>query len=219
MAADAPEAPVAHLGAFDGDLAGAVDRAISDDLPYSIESEPGADAPSALPVDEDLPLSAAEMSWLSIEEEEREAEQEDPEYQRRLESGRARRARQESVYADDFLAAVRQFLAFHPRYQTVEMEMARRIAEHATPVGSGTVARTRRIPLEERAEAAVIAWMRHQTTAYDSLSIPRIAGARRDVRRQLAQRSRELLARYRSAAPFALELCPLHRALLHRSRT
>lgn len=54
---------------------------------------------------------------------------------------------------------------------------------HAVPVGSGTVARTQLIPLEQRAEAAVIAWMRHQTTAYDRMSIARIKGERREVRR------------------------------------
>jgi hypothetical protein len=59
------------------------------------------------------------------------------------------------------------------------------------------VARTKRIPIEQRAEAAVIAWMRHQTTGYDSMVIPRIKGKRREVRRMLAQRSKELLARYR----------------------
>ena len=39
--------------------------------------------------------------------------------------------------------------------------------------------------------------MRHQTTAYDSMVIPRVKGKRREVRRMLAQRSKELLARYR----------------------
>jgi hypothetical protein len=46
------------------------------------------------------------------------------------------------------------------------------VTTHAAPVGSGTVARTERIPIERRAEAAVIAWMRHQTTAYDNLALP-----------------------------------------------
>ena len=86
------------------------------------------------------------------------------------------------------------------------------MTKHATPVGSGTVARTERIPVEERAEAAVIAWMRHQTTAYDDMSIARIKGERRRVRRMLAERSKSLLDAYRrsAAAPAA---CPLRRAL------
>jgi hypothetical protein len=87
------------------------------------------------------------------------------------------------------------------------------IAAHATPVGSGTVARTKRIPLEERAEAATIAWLRHQTTGYDDMVIPRIAGRRREVRRILAQRSVRLLEKYRSGQPFDLAQCPLHAAV------
>jgi hypothetical protein len=66
--------------------------------------------------------------------------------------------------------------------------------------------------VEQRAEAAVIAWMRHQTTAYDSMTIGRVKGKRREVRRMLAQRSKELLARYRRGEMNGEE-CPLARAL------
>ena len=90
--------------------------------------------------------------------------------------------------------------------------MARAVTDHATPVGSGTVARTKRIPVEQRAEAAVIAWMRHQTTGYEGMVIPRVKGKRREVRRMLAARSKELLARYRRGEP-ATEGCPLLAAL------
>ena len=90
--------------------------------------------------------------------------------------------------------------------------MARAITDHATPVGSGTVARTKRIPIEQRAEAAVIAWMRHQTTGYDGMVIPRVKGKRREVRRMLAERSHELLERYRRGESVGEE-CPLRRAL------
>ena len=38
-------------------------------------------------------------------------------------------------------------------------------------------------------EAAVIVWMRHRTTAYDNMAIPRVKGKRREVRRLLAQQS------------------------------
>jgi len=51
---------------------------------------------------------------------------------------------------------------------------------HVTPVGSGNVARTERILISKRAEAAVIAWMRHQTTACDQMAIPRIKDKRRE---------------------------------------
>ena len=75
------------------------------------------------------------------------------------------------------------------------------------------MARTQRIPIEQRAEAAVIAWMRHQTTAYDAMVIPRIKGQRRETRRLLARRSHELLDRYRRGLPIAPD-CPLHEALV-----
>ncbi len=66
--------------------------------------------------------------------------------------------------------------------------------------------------VERRAEAALIAWLRHQTTVYESMKIPRIKGKRREVRRMLAQRSQELLARYRRGEAVG-EGCPLKRAL------
>jgi ribose/xylose/arabinose/galactoside ABC-type transport system permease subunit len=94
----------------------------------------------------------------------------------------------------------------------IAKRLAQWVADHATPVGSGTVARTKRIPVEQRAEAAVIAWMRHQTTGYDSMVIPRVKGKRREVRRMLAQRSKELLARYRKGETIDAN-CPLALAL------
>jgi hypothetical protein len=84
-------------------------------------------------------------------------------------------------------------------------------------VGSGTVARTTMIPLEERAAKAVIAWMRHRTTAYDSMPIARIKGERRQVRRMLAQRSVELLRAYREGEEIGLD-CPLQKALSPTAR-
>jgi hypothetical protein len=104
------------------------------------------------------------------------------------------------------------FLTFLPGHADLESRLARAVTEHATPVGSGTVARTERIPVEPRAEAAVIAWMRHRTTGYDDLVIPRVKGKRREVRRALARRSQKLLGRYRRGER-AGEECPLKRAL------
>jgi hypothetical protein len=104
------------------------------------------------------------------------------------------------------------FLAFHPSYAELADRLARAVTDHATPVGSGTVARTKRIPVGQRAEAAVIAWMRHQTTGYDGMVIARVKGKRREARRMLARRSQELLARYRRGGPVP-EGCPLRKAL------
>jgi len=140
-------------------------------------------------------------------------ERQDPAYARQLAAGRQRRARAEETYAIDFKESVFRFLNFHPHHQLIAETVANLIAEHATPVGSGTVARTERIPIEERAEAATIAWLRHQTTGYDTMVIPREKGRRREIRRMLAQRSVQLLARYRSGQPIDLAQCPLHRAV------
>ena len=142
-----------------------------------------------------------------------EAERRDPAYARRLEADRKRRADKQEDYVVEFRDAVRQFLAFHPKHAHYAETLATAIAAHATPVGSGTVARTQRIPVEERAEAATIAWLRHQTTGYDDMVIPRVKGRRREIRRLLAQRSMQLLEKYRSGEPFDLAQCPLHRAI------
>lgn len=133
-------------------------------------------------------------------------------FAKRREAAARRRDKAQAEYVDDFRGAVLAFLAFHPGHAELAERLARAVADHATPVGSGTVARTKRIPLERRAEAAVIAWMRHQTTGYDSLVIPRVKGKRREVRRLLAQRSKQLLARYRRGEP-PEATCPLRIAL------
>jgi len=143
-----------------------------------------------------------------------EIERQDPAYQRKLDAGRARRAVEQAEYVEDFRGAVLAYLSFHPSYREIEERMAGRITAHATPVGSGTVARTERIPIEERAEAATIAWMRHQTTGYDNMVIPLVKGRRREVRRMLAQRSVQLLARYRRGEPVDPATCPLWRAVV-----
>jgi len=123
-----------------------------------------------------------------------------------------RREAAQAEYVEDFTGAVRAFLAFHPHYSDLAQRLALAVAAHATPVGSGTVARTKRIPIEQRAEAAVIAWLRHQTTGYDGMVIPRVKGKRREVRRMLAQRSKELLGQYRRGDVQAKN-CPLQKAL------
>lgn len=141
-----------------------------------------------------------------------EQERLDPSYQKKLDAGRARREKEQVAYAADFESAVRDYLSFAPAYAALAVEMAKQIADHATPVGSGTVARTKRISIEQRAEAATIAWMRHQTTAYDDMVIPRVKGQRREVRKQLAKRSKQLLNDCRNGAERP-QNCPLAAAL------
>ncbi len=133
-------------------------------------------------------------------------------YQKKVEAAKRRREKIQTEYVDDFCNQVERFLNFHPIYKDMGAKMAKLVSLHATPVGSGTVARTATISIEERASRAVIAWVRHQTTAYDQMPIARIKGERRRVRRMLAQRSVELLESYRKGEPIKID-CPLHAAL------
>ena len=143
-----------------------------------------------------------------------EVERQDPAYERKLAQGRKRREREQGQYVEDFRAAILAFLRFAAPHRALAEKVADAIAAHATPVGSGTVARTQRIPIERRAEAATIAWLRHATTEYDNMHIARVKGMRREVRRALAQISRALLERYRRGDSIPQRLCPLHRALV-----
>lgn len=136
-----------------------------------------------------------------------------PEYARKRANDLKRREEKQAAYAGDFYGTLLNWLNFHPRYADQAKEMARRISDHATPVGSGTVARTARIPIEDRVSAAAIAWMRHQTSGYDHMHIARIKGKRREVRRELAAQSKRLLAAYRAGREIDPAACPLAKAL------
>ena len=134
-------------------------------------------------------------------------------YVKKLEAARQKRAQAQQEYVNTFQDEVFNFLNFHPRYTNIALKLAWAVTKHATPVGSNTVARTQTIPLAQRVESAVIAWMRHQTTNYDSLGPMRVKGMRFAVRRSLAQESREILEQYRSGVDIDLETCPLANAL------
>ena len=141
------------------------------------------------------------------------AERDTPEYSRQREVAAKRRTTKQSDYTREFYQAVLAFLRFAPGHSEVAERLAQAVTDHAIPIGSGTVARTERIPIEERAAGAVIAWMRHQTTAYDHMSIARVKDKRRKVRRVLAARSREVLDAYRQGSAVDANTCPLQRAL------
>ena len=133
-------------------------------------------------------------------------------YAKKRKTDLARKERLHNEYVETFSREVEEFLSFSPKYKELGKQLALAVTVHATPVGSGTVARTKRIPVEERAAKAVVAWMRHQTTSYDRMSIARVKGRRREVRRELAALSIELLSRYRQGEDIS-ETCPLFRAL------
>lgn len=136
-----------------------------------------------------------------------------PQHAKALAASRQRREVQQGQYVDEFDDAVVAFLNFDAKYAAIARSIARLVTAHATPVGSGTVARTSRIPIEKRAESAVIAWMRHQTTAYDDMAIARVKGRRREVRRELAGKSRDVLQKYRRGDQDAVAGCPLAKAV------
>jgi hypothetical protein len=141
------------------------------------------------------------------------SERADPAYEKRLAAGRRRRAVEQENYGVEFRDAVLRYLAFPPQHQEIAATVANLVTEHAIPVGSGTVARTERIPIDERAAAATIAWLRHQTTEYDDMHVPRVKGRRREIRRVLAQRSVQLLNKYRRGEPIDFRQCALYRAV------
>jgi hypothetical protein len=135
-----------------------------------------------------------------------------PDYAKKCRQAAVRRDKKQTEYTRDFYTEVLEFLDFHPRYAALAARLAKSVTILATPIGSGTVARTERIPLEDRARSAVIAWMRHQTTGYDRMTIARVKGRRRQIRRDLAFQSSQLLQLYRDGSDIP-QPCPLLRAL------
>jgi len=134
------------------------------------------------------------------------------EYKKKRVSNINRRDKKQELYDAEFCKAVEDYLGFDAMYKPMEKKLARAVTVQAIPVGSGTVARTQTIPIEERAAHAVIAWMRHQTTAYENVKITRIKGERRAVRRGFAQESVSLLASYRQGRGIT-DNCPLQKAI------
>jgi hypothetical protein len=144
---------------------------------------------------------------------EREVEQQSAGYQARQVTQRQRREREQGQYVAEFRAVVLQVLRFAPGHRETAERLASAVAAQSTPVGSGTVARTQRISLDDKAELALLAWLRHQTSDYDRLPVARVKGARRALRHQIARQSLQLLERYRRGEPVDPATCPLQRAL------
>ena len=142
-----------------------------------------------------------------------EAQRADPKHQKKLSQAKVRREQKEAVFGDDFQHQIIKFLNFDQKYHALVEQLSELVKEHAVPVGSGTVARSSSVTLKDKAALAVMAWMRHQTSAYDSTSVPRVKGARRELRQQIARRSERILAKYRSGDDVDFKVCPLYRAL------
>ena len=85
---------------------------------------------------------------------------------RREQSARSR-DKQESTYRVEFAEAIRRFLAFAPEHADLVEGIATEAANRAGVVGSGRVGRTKLLSLDERAELAARALIRHSHTSYD----------------------------------------------------
>jgi len=142
-----------------------------------------------------------------------EAQRADPKHQKKLAQAKVRREEKEVVFGTDFQQEIIKFLNFDKKHQALVEQLAVLVKEHAAPVGSGTVARSSSVTLDDKAALAVMAWMRHKTSAYDSTPVPRIKGARRELRRKIARQSERILAKYRSGNEVDFILCPLYKAL------
>jgi hypothetical protein len=76
------------------------------------------------------------------------------------------RGRQEDRYREQLTAASVDYLHFAPEHGELAADIAAKAAGRAGEVGSGRVGRTRTLTLEERAELAARAHIRHHHTSY-----------------------------------------------------
>ena len=103
----------------------------------------------------------------SIREAERLADETKARRERARESARQRREAQESAYQRQFAEAVLHYLRFAPRHKRLARQIAEGSARQATVVSSGRVGRTAKLTLEEKAELAARAYIRHRHTDYE----------------------------------------------------
>ena len=155
----------------------------------------------------------APAATIATHRAELERERQSVDYQQRRLAAQRRRERDQGLYLAQFREAVVAVLRLAPCHRETAERLAAAVAAQAAPVGSGTVARTARLGLTEKAELALMAWLRHQTSDYDRLHVARIKGERREVRRRIAAQSRRLLERYRRGEVIDPATCPLQRAL------
>jgi Uncharacterized conserved protein (DUF2293) len=76
------------------------------------------------------------------------------------------RARHEQRYRDQLRQAILGFLDFSPTHAGLAEQIAADTAAHAAVVGSGRVGRTQLLSLEQKAELAARAHIRHRYTSY-----------------------------------------------------
>ena len=125
-----------------------------------------------------------------------------------------RREKQEQAYRQQFSEAVLRILDFAPRHRALALEIAEGAAQQATEVGSGRVGRTAKLSLEEKAELAARAYIRHQYTRYEERIIK--AGlfepdhgdpVYRDLRARAQEEVDEFLERHRRRGRTSSQRC------------
>ena len=89
----------------------------------------------------------ASAATIEKEKSRLEAERSTKSYAQKRQRDQERRQRKQTEYVGQFEQAVIEFLAFAPPHEDLAKRLAKAVTEHATPVGSGTVARTQRIPI------------------------------------------------------------------------
>lgn len=102
------------------------------------------------------------------------------------------RARRETSYRQVFAEAVLRYLDFAPRYRALARKIAEAVAAHATAVSSGRVGRTAKLSLEDKAELAARAYIRHRYTKYeDRLAREGLFDVGREVHRDIRSDAQE----------------------------
>lgn len=81
--------------------------------------------------------------------------------------GEASRARAEEKYQGELEEAIVAYLDFAEEHAGLAREIAAEASRRAAVVGSGRVGRTRTLGLEQRAELAARAYIRHELTDYE----------------------------------------------------
>ncbi len=123
------------------------------------------------------------------------------------EHGSASRARAEERYRHELAAAITVFLDFAEEHAPLAEKIAAEATGRAATVGSGRVGRTKTIGLEQRAELAARACIRHQYTTYEDDLLDQDQEVwdddflYRDVKRSAQAAVVEFLARHRREAP------------------
>ena len=141
------------------------------------------------------PSDAIEAAWAA-------AEQTAAKRAKARKHGESSRARAEERYRVELEAAIVAYLGFADEHGELATEIAAEASRRAAVVGSGRVGRTRTISLEQRAELAARAYIRHELTNYEDDLVDREVWdddfLYREVKRSAQAEVDDVLARHRA---------------------